>query len=92
MSNWMELIDYVEDNQIECMRLEPKEAFDPCIVGIGQRIHDVFLVYDRDMVISALAIQFSEVEDDPVMAAIEWFDYNTAQAWVGPGTPAFMVR
>lgn len=92
MTNWMEIVEFVEDSHPECMRIEPKDVFDPCIVGVGQRLHDVFVVYDRDMVISALATRFSEIEDDPMMAAIEWFDYKVAQAWVGDGTPGFMIR
>ena len=72
----------------EGMLLEPREQFDAALVGYIERFGGVECpVYDRAKVIEILAEQFG----GSVEGAWEWYGYNTLGAWVGEGTPAFLV-
>jgi len=75
------------------MLLEPREVFDPCLVGVTSEPNDhwprtsgvTVVVYDAEKCIEALMV--SEGLDEE--AAAEWFTVNTEGAWVGEGTPTF---
>lgn len=63
------------------------DGFEDALIGVMTRKlmdHPVAL-YDRDKCIQIL------VERDGMTweGALECFEFNTADAWVGPGTPAF---
>ena len=73
----------------EALALEPREQFDPAIVGIARRFHSTFLVYDLEHILRILAVEMDD-DDDPETAAREHFEFNIVGGWVGEGTPAFM--
>jgi hypothetical protein len=61
------------------------DGFDDCIIGVGQRFTDHFVVYDLKKVIAKLMEQGMSEEE-----AIEFHEFNQLGAWVGPGTPVFL--
>jgi hypothetical protein len=61
------------------------DGFDDCIIGVGQRFTDHFVVYDLEKVIAKLMEQGMSEEE-----AIEFHEFNQLGAWVGPGTPVFL--
>ena len=67
------------------MLLDP-EAFDDAIIGIARRADGMMVVaYDRQRCIEVLlqdGMDHGEAE--------EFFEFNTAGAWVGEGTPVFI--
>ena len=67
------------------MLLDP-EAFDDAIIGIAHRANGMMVVaYDRQRCIEVLmqdGMDHGEAE--------EFFEFNTAGAWVGEGTPVFI--
>lgn len=68
--------------------LDPPESFDSCILGVVFRCgFDPVVCYDQQAVIEALMLGGMDMEE-----AVEWFDFNTAGAYVGPKTPMFLVR
>lgn len=72
------------------LRLDPAEVYDPAVIafatGIGDREGQHFLVYDRELVVAqAVAHEGMDYE-----TALEWHDFNTFCAYLGPGTPLFL--
>ena len=83
--------------------LEPREWYDPCIVGVasfheddwwaGQRDEDAppVFVYDYDKVVGAFMAQANaDSEGEEACGydeAQEFVDFNMVGAWVGNGTP-----
>jgi len=61
------------------------DGFDDCIVGVGQRFNDYFVVYDYRKVIDKLMDDGMSYEE-----AVEFHEYNQVGAWVGPRTPVFL--
>ena len=81
-----EILDWVNRNVDEVVRLEPREDYDPAIVGVGYRIDvGLVLVYDSQKIIAMLQRDGSSLEE-----ALEWFEFNTTGAWMGKGTPIFL--
>lgn len=72
----------------EILFLEPRETFDRAIVGLTQRAGSTLTVvaYDRDKCIEAMM----QDNDWDYEDAVEFFEFNTAGAWVGDGTPIFI--
>jgi hypothetical protein len=63
------------------------DGFEDAILGIVERVgQPAIVIYDREKCIKILQRDMSY--DD----ALEFFDFNTSGAWVGPGTPGFLVR
>jgi hypothetical protein len=63
------------------------DGFEDAILGIVERVgQPAIVIYDREKCIAILQRDMSY--DD----ALEFFDFNTSGAWVGPGTPGFLVR
>jgi hypothetical protein len=62
------------------------DGFDEAIVGICERMNEVFVVYDRSKVLAVLRRDMTYHE------AQEYFDFNVAGAWVGDTTPGFLLR
>jgi len=68
------------------------EGFDECILGIAEvwdgneRVHRI--VYDALEMIQVLM----ETDDMDRDEAIEYFEFNIDQAYVGKNTPIFMFR
>lgn len=69
--------------------LDPEGTYDRAIIGVVERACSPPAVcYDRELVLRALVEVEGMTEED----AIEWFDVNTAGAWVGDQTPVFLSR
>jgi hypothetical protein len=61
------------------------DGFDDALLGLGQQFHTFFAVYDRSKCIKILMGQgMSEMD------AEEYFEFNTAGAYVGEQTPVFV--
>lgn len=73
-----------------CLVMEPRDMYDPCIVGVVERMGNRFALYSRAKVLAALAAEFAE-DDDPWTAAQEWYDFNSNGGWYGENTWAFLV-
>ena len=74
------------------------DGYDSCIVGLMHNVEKFpILCYDKDRVLDALAASFTDdppndPESDPYTMAVEWFDFNMIGAWMGNGTPCFLIR
>jgi hypothetical protein len=68
--------------------LEPRATFDRAIIGLAERINMMVVAYDRDLTIQAMV----DVDGMDHEEAMEFFEFNTAGAWVGEGTPIFISR
>lgn len=77
-------------NEHEVLLLEPRELFDPCIVGLGQRFTAFFAIYDQEAVIAAL-IGDAQDPDEAEVEAHDHFEFNIVGSWAGDGTPAFLT-
>lgn len=64
------------------------DGFDEAILGIGQRFNDVFVVYDRDVVLDTLVKRDGMSYEQ----AVEFFDFNIVGAYVGEQTPCYVSR
>lgn len=75
---------YLEDS--EALLLEP-EMFDDAIIGIAERAGQPPLVaYDRQRCIDIIMADSGCSREK----AEEYYEYNTACAWMGDGTPVFI--
>ena len=79
----LEFVNTVADEQER--PLLKMDGYDDCIVGIGRRFNDSFVVYDIDKVLERLMSAGMTMEE-----AAEYFEFNQAGAWVGDATPAFL--
>jgi len=70
----------------EYLRLEPRESYDPCIVGVGRRFNDTVLIYSIKAILDMHMREGLEYDE-----ASEYFEYNTIGAWLGEGTPIFLL-
>lgn len=83
MSTREKISSYLEGT--EALFLEPS-SFDEAIVGIAERAGGLAAVaYDRSACIAVLVRDGMTIDE-----AEEWFEFNTASAYVGPGTPIFV--
>jgi hypothetical protein len=72
--------------------MEPRSQFDKCVVGLGFRFSDAFVVYDQKCVLDAIASDITDDEDeDSMVSALEHFSFNILGSWVGEATPAFIL-
>jgi|TARA_R110002126_G_scaffold88830_3_gene212648 hypothetical protein len=63
------------------------DGFDDAIIGFGGQWGSFnSVIYDRERCIAILV----ERDDMSYDEALEFFDFNVACAYVGPGTPIFM--
>ena len=89
MSNPMEgrmTIQELADENPEALLLD---GFEAAFVGVARRCGQPSLaVYDAGLCIRVLMERDGMTEDD----AVEFFDFNTAGAWVGPNTPVILER
>lgn len=85
MTKHEKVIAYMDEFVEEYIRLEPREDFDPCIVGVGRRFTDTVLIYSTQKIVDMLVAQGSDPEE-----ADEHFEYNIIGGWLGSGTPIFL--
>ena len=86
MTKHEKVIAYMDEFVEEYIRLEPREDFDPCIVGVGRRFTDTVLIYSTQKIVDMLVAQGSDPEE-----ADEHFEYNIIGGWLGSGTPIFLL-
>lgn len=63
------------------------DGFDDCIVGVGERFNGMFVIYDRQKVIESL-MRDGMTDDE----AVEYYNFNIVGAWLGDGTPCFVMK
>lgn len=85
MTPYEKALAYMDEYVDEYLRLEPREDFDPCIVGVARRFNDTVLLYSTQKIIEMLVAQGMEPED-----ADEHFEVNIVGGWLGSGTPIFL--
>ena len=79
------------------LRLEPRDKFDPCLIGLAQNFKgNISLVYDEDAILEMLAEDFEknkeDSEQDSYILAVEHFEYNIRGAYLGKHTPIFVRK
>lgn len=79
-------VEWMDKNINKYVRLEPREHFDPCVVGVVQRFDDTVLLYSKRAVLAWFVSQ-GMTED----GAREYFEVNTVGGWFGDGTPVFLM-
>ncbi len=78
--------------------LEPREDLDQFIEGIGTGFGgEIAVVYNKDRLLEFWAKQYMKEEsdlslDDAYHMAVEWFEFNTIGAYVGPHTPIYISK
>ena len=71
---------FCESNEIEVLFAD---GFDEAIIGLIKSYDQYKVLYDTDKVLSILSKDMSEEE------AVEYFEFNIINAYVGENTPAF---
>lgn len=98
MTDWKNVVAHAEamGEDYEILLLEPRDVYDPCLVGVVERFNDTFALYDRQKVIEAImASSEGDEEDedyDARTSAMEHYQFNIVGGWVGSGTPAFLIE
>lgn len=77
----------------DALLLEPREVYDQCIIGFTDQPDDRWprtggtfvAVYDAWRCVE----EFATANNTDMQTSVEWFEFNTAGAWVGEGTPTF---
>jgi len=64
------------------------DGFDEAIIGEVLRFSDRFLIYDLKKVLEILMKDDDMTEEE----ALDYWSYNQAGAWVGEGTPGFLME
>ena len=77
---------YMDEYVDEYLRLEPREDYDPCIVGVARRFNDTVLIYSIKAILDMHARGGMEYDE-----AVEYIDYNCLGAWVGERTPIIVM-
>ena len=72
--------------ELENQNLLIMDGYDDCILGLGRRFDQHFVVYDLKRVIQKLMAEGMTEEE-----ALEFHDFNQVGAYMGEGTPAFLV-
>ena len=78
--------------------LEPREDLDQFIAGIGSGFGgETAIVYHKDKLLQFWAKQYCKDDpqlsiDDAYHMAVEWFEFNTIGAYVGPHTPIYISQ
>ena len=89
--NKIESIKEITDDELTYLGCTPDE-YEDAIIGIAHRFgSDMIVAYDYVKVLDLLAERFKEAgSEDPHMDAVEWFDFNIINSWVGDKTPIFI--
>jgi len=78
--------DYADSTGEEIILLEP-EMFDDAIVGVAERAGGMLVVaYDRNRCVDIIQADSKCSREE----AEEYYEFNTACAWMGDGTPVFI--
>jgi hypothetical protein len=79
-------VAHLDETEEEYLRLEPREDYDACIVGVVQQFNTSFLLYSVRRIVRMHMRSGMTYEE-----AVEYFDYNTIGAYLGPRTPLFLM-
>ena len=80
-----------EERYPDLMFLEPRQFFDPAIVGVVERINLTAFCYDTQQILDIL--QQEGAEDGMTQEeAIEYFEFNIRGSYVGEHSPVFLDR
>ena len=64
------------------------DGYNDCVIGILERFGmESIVLYDKEKVLGKLVDDGCTYEE-----AIEFYEYNQLGAWVGDGTPGFLIR
>jgi hypothetical protein len=91
-----QIADMVEAGH-ELLFMDPRSDYDECIVGVVERFNSTFITYSRRCVLDKLRAVIRGIDDLPPdeelreSDAEEFYAFNILGAWVGDGTPAFLV-
>ena len=85
MTRHEKVLAHMDEYVDEFLRLEPREDYDPCIVGVARRFNDTVLIYSIRSIID-MHMRHGMTYDE----ASEWFEYNTIGGWYGEQTPIFL--
>ena len=89
-----EILELIDEYNPDALTVD---GLDGAIIGMGQQHGGPTLViYDREKCIELFAEQFKESEDDltwddAYQDAIEWFEFNVENSYVGENTPIFIT-
>ena len=65
------------------------DGLDEAIIGVGSRCgQDDILIYDYEKCVQV----FMNREGWTYEEAVEWMDFNVVGAWMGEGTPMFLLK
>ena len=89
--NKIESIKEITDEELTYLGCSPDE-YEDAIIGVAHRFGaEPIVAYDYVKVLDLLAERFKEAgSEDPHMDAVEWFDFNIINSWVGDKTPIFI--
>jgi len=89
--NKIESIKEITDDELTYLGCTPDE-YEDAIIGVAHRFGaEPIVAYDYVKVLDLLAERFKEAgSEDPHMDAVEWFDFNIINSWVGDKTPIFI--
>ena len=90
-----EVLKELEALNPDAMLLEPRDIYDPALIGITDDPNDSWprqarihvAVYDVDKCLEAIMGWLGCGFDE----ACDWFGFNTSGAWAGEGTPTFTI-
>ena len=87
--NAADLIERVENHEagVSTVLLEPRADYDPCIIGVflDNEVDCYRLIYSESRVCEMLVT----VQEMTMLDAAEFYEFNVAGAYLGPGTPVF---
>lgn len=79
---------YAESREIELVFFDPPSVFDAAIVGLVWGVNqEPAVLYDEAVVLAGFEREGMSADE-----AREWFEVNTAGAWLGDATPRFLLR
>lgn len=83
-------------SQYESLLFLTEPEYDAAILGVAEgwcetgRIERV--IYDRDALIDVITQQMEGSDEERYESAVEYFEFNIAGAYFGPGTPMFLKK
>lgn len=91
--------DEVADGDDDILFLDPPDVYDGALLGRVVRADgSSFALYSMSRCEQLCSSAFQEAcplpshdDCDHEGEALEWLSFNTYSAWVGPGTPAFLI-
>mgnify|MGYP003111639793 FL=1 len=77
--------DYIAQYNPEALLAD---GFEDALIGLGQQFNKTLAVYDRQKCIEILIDRDGMSEEE----AVEYFEFNVTNAWVGENTPIFFEK